>query len=55
MPMHLDTRLSVVINNVLARPLLTEYFFGRFIILSVWQAGYSFNNIFQENPTPSKR
>ena len=51
----LDTRLSVVINNVLAGPLLAEYVFGRVIILSVWQAGCSFKNIFQENRTPSKR
>ena len=51
----LDTRLSVVINNVLAGPLLAEYVIGRVIILSVWQAGFSFKNIFQENRTPSKR
>ena len=51
----LDTRLSVAINNVLAGPLLAEYVFGRVIIFSVWQAGCSFKNIFQENRSPSKR
>ena len=51
----LDTRLSVVINNFYAGLILAEYVFGQVIILSVWQAGCRFKNIFQENRTPSKR